>query len=114
MTTKYETPRAFVQGVMWAAQKSRSNMYESGTEDLGKMLFPKLWSTDWDNVLLVAERMLAEGREPTGQDAVNLSYLVHRDEHLLHLLDCGPVLQGFEPFPEPHECMVRWATVGLP
>jgi hypothetical protein len=113
MDKTFNTPREFIQAVMTSAQKARSNIVEGGYEDVGASLFPKLWTDDWDNILTVADRMLADGREPTGQDAVNLSYLIHRNEELSYLLAIWPVTNGYEEFPGPMECMARWAGVGL-
>jgi hypothetical protein len=107
-TALIESPKHFVQIVQRAAQRARGGMMDDGTDIVGRDLFPKLWTDDWDNILTVTSRLLANDREVTALDAHNLSYLIHRDDQLLALLSVGQLVEGFEEFPEPIECIRRW------
>lgn len=67
-----------VRRVQIAAVRARSNAAEHDMLDVCEMLDPLCYGDGLTDVIGVCERVLADGREPSAQDVLNVLTLAHR------------------------------------
>lgn len=92
------SPRQIVERVMLAVAKARSNARESEGLEVAAFIDPLLYDdSNPVGLMTVCERVLADGREVSPQDAMNVLILAHRSPQARFAYN----LRWHEDLPEP-------------